>query len=154
MSIQVLKGILDTNHVNARLVLEKSELVDKVWHLIEVEKRERERERLIDEQEEQEAIRRQQELLDLVRRQQAERDSAGSLSSHGPEGNASANEEKGREKGEDKNAKTAPPKPSGAFSADRDGLCVVCQDEDANVAIVDCGYVPFNLHHLCLTGSS
>jgi hypothetical protein len=76
MSVHVLKGILDVNHVNARLVLEKSELVDKVWNLIEVEKRERERERLIHEREEQEAIRRQQELLETIRRQQTERDSA------------------------------------------------------------------------------
>lgn len=29
------------------------------------------------------------------------------------------------------------PKPT---SAERDGLCVVCQDEEASIAIVDCGY--------------
>jgi hypothetical protein len=27
------------------------------------------------------------------------------------------------------------------LSAERNGLCVICQDEDANIAIVDCGYV-------------
>lgn len=155
MSVHVLKGILDVNHVNARLILEKSELVDKVWNLIEVEKRERERERLVHEREEQEAIRRQQELLETLRRQQAERDSvatAMSASLNGPQGNAH------EEKGEDKETKEeytnpASSKPISTFSLDRDGLCVVCQDEEANVAIVDCGYVPFACHHLCLTDS-
>ncbi len=89
MSIRVLKGILEANHVNTRLVLEKGELVDKVWNLVEVEKRDRERERLIDEREEQEAIRRQEELLEMFRRQQLERDSAASPSN----GGAGANEE-------------------------------------------------------------
>jgi len=151
MSVHVLKGILDVNHVNARLVLEKSELVDKVWNLIEVEKRERERERLIHEREEEEAIRRQQELLEAFRRQQAERDleaAAASASLNGPNGGASANKEK------EKTTNPASPKPIGTFSLDRDGLCVVCQDEEANVAIVDCGYVPFSFHYLFLTDPS
>jgi hypothetical protein len=26
---------------------------------------------------------------------------------------------------------------------ERSGLCVICQDEEANIAIVDCGYVNF-----------
>ena len=138
MSIHNLKGILDANHVNTRLVLEKSELVDKVWNLVEVEKRDRERERLIHEREEQEAIRRQEEMLETIRRQQMERVSAASHSSNGPNG---ANVEKGREKENEDKAKSASPKPLGTFSMDRDGLCVVCQDEEANVAIVDCGYV-------------
>ena len=141
MSIHNLKGILDANHVNTRLVLEKSELVDKVWNLVEVEKRDRERERLIHEAEEQEAIRRQEERLETIRRQQTERVSAASRSSNRPNGGASANEAKGREKENEEQAKSASPKPLGTFSLDRDGLCVVCQDEEANVAIVDCGYV-------------
>ena len=141
MSIHNLKGILDANHVNTRLVLEKSELVDKVWNLVEVEKRDRERERLIHEQEEQEAVRRQEERLETIRRQQMDRVSAASPSSNRPNGGASADEEKGREKENEEKAKSASPKPLGTFSLDRDGLCVVCQDEEANVAIVDCGYV-------------
>ena len=37
----------------------------------------------------------------------------------------------------------ASPPPIMGTSADleRNGLCVVCQDEEANIAIVDCGYV-------------
>ena len=135
MSIRILKGILEANHVNTRLVLEKGELVDKVWNLVEVEKRDRERERLIDEREEQEAIRRQEELLEMFRRQQMERDLAASPSN----GDAGANEENGREKKKEEKANPAAPKPT--FALDREGLCVVCQDEEANVAIVDCGYV-------------
>lgn len=153
MSVHILKGILDANHVNSRLVLEKSELVDKVWNLVEVEKRDRERERLIHEREEQEAVRRQEEMLEMFRRQQAERDSAASPTSNRPNG-ASANEEKGRENEKEDKANPASPKPVGTFSLDREGLCVVCQDEEANVAIVDCGYVSFNSRHLCLTGFS
>jgi hypothetical protein len=35
-----------------------------------------------------------------------------------------------------------PPQPSFKPSTmDRTGLCVVCQDEEANIAIIDCGYV-------------
>ena len=155
MSVHVLKSILDVNHVNARLILEKSELVDKVWNLIEVEKRERERERLIHEREEQEAIRRQQELLETLRRQQAERDSVAAATSNGPNGNASATKEKGEEKEKKEEAtNSASPKPIGTFSLDRDGLCVVCQDEEANVASVDCGYVLFSSHHMYLTDPS
>jgi hypothetical protein len=42
--------------------------------------------------------------------------------------------------------KPAPPphRPSPAsYYQERTGLCVVCQDEEANIAIVDCGYVDF-----------
>jgi hypothetical protein len=159
MSIHVLKGILDANHVNARLVLEKSELVDKVWNLIEVEKRERERERAIHEAEEQEMIRRRQEMLETLRRQQAEREAGTAASNDGPNGDARANDTEPEEKGgeqeeEEEESDAAPPKPTGTFTLDRDGLCVVCQDEEANIAIVDCGYVPFCLHYPCLTSSS
>jgi hypothetical protein len=28
-----------------------------------------------------------------------------------------------------------------AVDLERNGLCVVCQDEEANIAVVDCGYV-------------
>lgn len=154
MSVHILKGILDVNHVNARLVLEKSELVDKVWNLIEVEKTERERERRIHEREEQEAIRRQQELLETIRRQQMERHpaaSTASTSTNEPNGDASANEAQGRKvEEEEEKEKPVSPKPMGTFSLDRDGLCVVCQDEEANVAIVDCGYVTFRSDHLYL----
>ena len=38
--------------------------------------------------------------------------------------------------------KASPPPMMGtAADLERNGLCVVCQDEEANIAIVDCGYV-------------
>lgn len=40
---------------------------------------------------------------------------------------------------------TAPPPPpkarATAADLERTGLCVICQDDEANIAIVDCGYV-------------
>ena len=35
-----------------------------------------------------------------------------------------------------------PPPPKTTTSTDRSGLCVICQDQEANIAIVDCGCVP------------
>lgn len=39
-----------------------------------------------------------------------------------------------------------PPGPSAILPkrpfVERPGLCVVCQDKEANMAVVDCGYVP------------
>ena len=32
-------------------------------------------------------------------------------------------------------------RPGMAISLERNGLCVICQDEEANIAIVDCGWV-------------
>lgn len=37
--------------------------------------------------------------------------------------------------------KPKPPVPSPASFVERTGLCVVCQDEEANIAIVDCGHL-------------
>ena len=35
-----------------------------------------------------------------------------------------------------------PPPPKMMTSVERSGLCVICQDQEANIAIMDCGYVP------------
>jgi hypothetical protein len=116
LSISILKSILFTNHVNAGLILEKSELVLKVQNLIESERQNRERQRLM-------------EAFEQMERDLIEADNA-------------------REREEANNGpSTSPPKLSTASvrptssSLDRDGLCVVCYDNDANIAIVDCGYV-------------
>ena len=39
------------------------------------------------------------------------------------------------------------PKATG-FSFERPGMCVICQDEDANIAIIDCGYVNVILFYI------
>lgn len=126
MSIGALKTVLFQNHVNVRLLLEKGDLVARVCALLGDERRERAREAAIHAREEEEMIARQY-AMDEQRHweEEARRDEEQSRSTHSPEGGAEH------------------PTPTMRTSADleRNGLCVVCQDEEANIAIVDCGYV-------------
>jgi hypothetical protein len=121
------------------MILEKSELVDKVMSLIETERRDRAREQAIHEAEERAAIEQQrlrmeQMRVDAERRAYASaRSSAYSSSSSAPSRARSP-------------PPTRPTSPRPTYQAppstgfiERDGLCVVCQDEEANVAVVDCG---------------
>ncbi|KAK0192991.1 hypothetical protein F5146DRAFT_927601 [Armillaria mellea] len=125
LSIGSLKAILFSNHVNVGIILEKSDLVSKVTALVEDEKRDRERQRLAEEQEEQERIQRQREMMeDLERMRQAE----------------------AQQKSETDDAPSSPSPPATPPKAppiftERGGLCVICQDEEANIAIVDCGHL-------------
>jgi hypothetical protein len=97
------------------------------------EREEQERVRILDE----ERIRRQTEILEGHREREAR--------SKGPNANGSPNASQGSPTpghGEDSSAKGQPPAPPASYvAAERNGLCVICQDEDANIAIVDCGYV-------------
>ena len=176
LSIGVLKSILFTNHVNVTMILEKSELVTKVMALVDDERRERERQRLVGRLEEdrrrterEEAIRREQEDR---RRREEERLRTGGRESHRTrldeaedgtddmeinvevvdedEGQATPRDRSGRyaDYGEQTEAAVSatPPETSAtsekpASFLERSGLCVICQDEEANIAIVDCGYV-------------
>jgi len=119
LGVGVLKGILFSNHVNATNILEKAELVTKVEALIANEKRERERQRLVEEQEEAERIALQHHLMEEKRA----RDEAAAAQASGAGSSTS----------------TPSPPPGAIPRVERDGLCVVCQDEEANIAIVDCG---------------
>lgn len=149
LSIGALKEILFTNHVNAGQILEKSDLVQKVFTLVDAERKERERQRQAEEREEMERVQR----LEEARRQREERERA---EEHGHEtgggdGDTSADMESGP--GADgaegttppvssspPKSTAAPPPTKGSFSSlERTGLCVICQDEEANIAIVDCG---------------
>lgn len=136
MSIGALKSILFTNHVNAGMILEKSELVKKVVELVEDERRERERMRLAEEREEEERIQRQREMMDNFekeRKQREEREKEEKerrVSDMDVESQPAASTSVGQ----------TPPRPAPAFT-ERGGLCVVCQDEEANIAIVDCGHL-------------
>ncbi|KAK0237670.1 hypothetical protein EDD85DRAFT_921308 [Armillaria nabsnona] len=117
LSIGSLKAILFSNH--------KSDLVSKVTALVEDEKRERERQRLAEEQEEQERIQRQREMMeDFERARQAE----AQQKSETDDVPASPS------------PPVTPPKAPPIFT-ERGGLCVICQDEEANIAIVDCGHL-------------
>jgi hypothetical protein len=119
LSIGTLKAILFQNHVNARLIIEKSDLVAKVLALVDEERRDREREAEIKRREEEEITRRQRE---------EEERRAGS----GGDGQNSADGSK---------PSLTPRAQEMASTLERTGLCVICQDEEANIAIVDCGYV-------------
>lgn len=130
-----LKGILQANHVNARLILEKNELVDKVMILIEMERRERAREQAIHEAEERAAIEQQRQRMEQLRMDAERRANASASGGYHSPPHVPASP----------SARSTSPRPAPAPTAfvEREGLCVVCQDEEANVAVVDCG-------HLCL----
>ena len=137
LSISALKAILFTNHVNAGVILEKSDLVAKVKVLATDERRERERQRVLEEQEEAERVERQRALLEQFRAQRQKE--------QGTQQGENAESEQ-REENEAGDASTAPPPPppktkGTAADLERTGLCVICQDEEANIAIVDCGFV-------------
>ena len=134
MSISALKTVLFQNHVNARLLLEKSDLVERVHALLGDERQERAREAAIHAREE-EAIARQHEMMEeqRLREEQArqEREQT-STKPHASSGNDAQQSE----------SKVPPPRMMGtAVDLERNGLCVVCQDEEANIAVVDCGCV-------------
>ncbi|KDQ09376.1 hypothetical protein BOTBODRAFT_191140 [Botryobasidium botryosum FD-172 SS1] len=181
LSIGTLKSILYENHVNARLLLEKEDLVEKVRMLIEAERREREREAQIHALEEQEYLSRQARMMEEERERQRAREAAAAASAaaaaavaadtgsseaageggpvsegaeHGENGedemkvDAGPADEKENEskKAESKVEETAPkPPPFNPYAnvspLERTGLCVVCQDEEANIATVDCGHL-------------
>ncbi|KAJ7078053.1 hypothetical protein C8R44DRAFT_825569 [Mycena epipterygia] len=127
LSVHALKAILFTNHVNPGLVLEKSDLVKKVKDLVEEERRQRERQRLAEEQEERERIEQQRAMMEQFTRTQKEKEEAAK-----PEGDSAEGSE----------PPPLPPKAQAMAShLERTGLCVICQDEEANIAIVDCGHL-------------
>nr|XP_019013314.1 uncharacterized protein I206_01380 [Kwoniella pini CBS 10737]OCF52095.1 hypothetical protein I206_01380 [Kwoniella pini CBS 10737] len=124
LSIGTLKAILYENHVRVdfKQVLEKEQLIDRVNELIIDERKRLERQRI-----------------------EEERLANGTLNIPVPNGNGVhdikdnlENEEGGVEvESSNKKIPTGPPP-----EIDR-GLCVVCQDEEATLAVVDCG-------HLCM----
>ena len=145
MSIGALKSVLFQNHVNARLLLEKSDLVARVRALLGDERHERAREATIHAREEEEIVARQHAMKEEQRlreeqarqaREQIHRDKSA---------------DGARDDGQHPEPKLPPPSMMGT-SADleRNGLCVVCQDEEANIAVVDCGYVFTVLECFCL----
>ncbi|KAI0298735.1 hypothetical protein B0F90DRAFT_1810874 [Multifurca ochricompacta] len=136
MSISVLKNVLFQNHVNARLLLEKSDLVARVCALLGDERQERAREAAIHAREEDEIIARQHAMMEeqRLREEQARQEREHAQA----DGNTQASESDTRQF-EPKD----PPRPmmGTSLNLDRNGLCVVCQDEEANIAIVDCGHL-------------
>ena len=196
LPVSVLKEILFHNHVNARLLIEKSDLVERVTTLIADERRERERQEMFRQmEEEQERLRRMEEEQERLRRMELEvgthterLDELHLASEPQPplqtsdtvlESTPDTALDRGPEFLEDSNGTSqpiptvhtedvtpseavpsppeqqssvntqTPPKsnpvltsrPGMAINLERNGLCVICQDEEANIAIVDCGWV-------------
>lgn len=122
LSIGTLKAILYENHVKVDFsqVLEKTELVKRVQMLVSEERKRLERQRAAEEAEE------------------AEERGIASRASLDPDLRTNTNSP-------DSGVGTeAIPVPTGPkASVERDGLCVVCQDQEAVFANIDCG-------HLCM----
>lgn len=143
------------------MVLEKSELVKKVVALVDDEKRERERQRLVEEaerfeeeerrRERDEAIRREEEEKLRKERQRSQRATVEDVEEGidemlDVEVSTVMDEDEDRVHQEPSSSSPPPKSPSSLNHAipsvlERSGLCVICQDEEANIAIVDCGYV-------------
>ena len=135
MPISALKTVLFQNHVNARLILEKSDLVARVHALLGDERQERAREAAIHAREEEEIFAQQHTMMEERRREEQAREDR---ENEHKDGSARAF------KGDSlhSNPQVAPPPMRGtSVDIERNGLCVVCQDEEANIAIVDCGCV-------------
>jgi hypothetical protein len=188
LPVSVLKGVLFHNHVNARLLIEKSDLVERVTTLITDERRERERQdmfRQMEQEQEQERLRRMETEAETHRERLDElhldsdpesipvgfgpvavhpsatgsssnipaiptlepiavQPSVAGSSSNIPDVNS--NDVTPHEEQITADTTIIPQPMSGlnsrpaiAMNLERDGLCVVCQDEEANIAIVDCG---------------
>lgn len=157
MSVHTLKAILFSNHVNAGNILEKSELVAKVLSLVENERIEQARQRAIEEQEEEERIQQQREMMEEHERRQRERAEQEAEANARANAQAAPNDDDANglnnahsgSEAASHSVPTAPPPVPPAKAApspprptlERNGLCVICQDLEACIAIVDCGYV-------------
>ncbi|KAL1733401.1 hypothetical protein EV714DRAFT_234781 [Schizophyllum commune] len=154
LSVHALKGILRTNHVPLGQVLEKADLVSKVKALVGEERRMVEVREAVEAAEKGEwevpprVITPQPPAQDQpAPSPDAQHDDAPAA----PSSDAAASSTSPADdaplpaSSPPRAAKPAPSshaKPSPATSyADRPGLCVVCQDEDAVLAIVDCGHL-------------
>ena len=183
LPISVLKEILFHNHVNARLLIEKSDLVERVTTLVADERRERERQEMFRQMEEEQEHLSQVETEVEAHGERLDRlhlDSESQprqTSDTAPESTPDAGLEQGADTlagsndfnqdiptintedatppivvptpSEQQTASNTPnsprplsgltSRPAMAINLERNGLCVICQDEEANIAIVDCG---------------
>ncbi|KAF8524349.1 hypothetical protein BU17DRAFT_42956 [Hysterangium stoloniferum] len=132
LPISTLKSVLFDNRVRASGVLEKTDLVQKVLSLVADERLDR----AAKEREEREEAERmewaRQERLRAEEKRIAEE----------------KERREGRQSGGNDNASTpiphqvpGPSPPHLSSDHLHDGLCVVCQDEHANMAIIDCGHL-------------
>nr|GAT52958.1 RING-finger domain-containing protein [Mycena chlorophos] len=160
LPVHALKAILFANHVQlGQGALEKGDLVKKVVDLVEQERRERERRQREEEEEEQARIEQQRVMMEQFNRQQREREerqraeaaAEAAASAAAAEGNPwgstpppYVHTDDSHHPSPDSTPSPAPspvpPRPA-APHVERSGLCVICQDQEANIAIVDCGHL-------------
>lgn len=128
LSIGTLKAILYENHVRVdfKQVLEKKELIARVKELVDDERKRLERQRIA----EQEGLEQPPPLSPVpsVKRDETSENTAGPEDTNGDS---------------DDSPKAVKKVPTGPMPEIERGLCVVCQDEEATLAAVDCG-------HLCM----
>lgn len=165
LSISSLKAILFRNHVNTGMIVEKAELVAKVQVLIQQERLEREdaARRQDEENRQDEASDEDDELREVLERSRREHEehqarlAAREQDQQGGQGGAGSStsdaghpESRASRPGTPPRPADAPQVPPGKLSTkaqamashlERTGLCVICQDEEANIAIVDCGHL-------------
>ncbi|WWD15740.1 hypothetical protein CI109_100162 [Kwoniella shandongensis] len=129
LGIGTLKAILYENHVRVdfKQVLEKDELIGRVSELVQDERKRLERQRILEEQEENGNA------------------TAAPLTAEGKNGEDEGATEGEAPGGEGETVLPSAKKsvPTGPMPEIDRGLCVVCQDEEATLAVVDCG-------HLCM----
>lgn len=143
LPVSVLKEILFHNRVDTRLVIEKSDLVERVMTLIANEREERERQEIHRQMEEEEEERlRHMEIgteTHSERLDEPHLDSEHQTSDSEQIPTVSAVDMTNPEQQTTTNTKATLTRPAMAKNLERSGLCVVCQDEEANIAVVDCG---------------
>ncbi|KAF8491115.1 hypothetical protein JB92DRAFT_3090556 [Gautieria morchelliformis] len=145
LSISTLKSILFQNRVNTSLgVLEKQDLVRKVVALVTDERRDREiKEREEREEAERMEWARREREGEEVERKAAERERKLMEERLRHDGQAKPGEDAGSKNTTNVPKSTSDPSSSSYTYPEsaHDGLCVICQDEHANMAIVDCGHL-------------
>ncbi|KAG2156710.1 uncharacterized protein EDB93DRAFT_1125089 [Suillus bovinus] len=150
LPIHTLKQILFEARVRLPAdVLEKEELVARVIAWLEEERTAAEERDIMERDEREQEERERQEEAERVR-VEAER-SFMETQSTGPEDahmHASAENVEIHDESQQHPPpphplppSTSPPPPPRTTLAERSGLCVICQDQEANIAIVDCGHL-------------
>ncbi|BEJ16250.1 hypothetical protein CspHIS471_0508550 [Cutaneotrichosporon sp. HIS471] len=134
LSIGTLKAILYENHVRVdfKQVLEKEDLIGRVAELVADERRRLERQAR---EEEREAA----EAAEATAASSAAKQPSPEAEAEGEGSGASGEEEK-------KAPKPTMSPPTGSAPDIERGVCVVCQDEEATLAVVDCGHLAMCAH--------
>lgn len=134
LPISTLKAVLFDNRVNMPAgVLEKEDLVRKVIALVTDERRDREAR--LQEEELEEILR-----MDQVHIEETEEDHSHASTAKGETSHADEKSAQGSSS-DNVNSSKQPKSHMMDIPSSHEGLCVVCQDEHANMAIIDCGHL-------------